>query len=509
MDQSRAAEFIEENMKTIFAYSLSRVSHREDAEDLCGDIFLAILESAPRIRDENAFFSYVWSIAANTYKKFLTKRDRAVFTEIDENISADEDFTENICRYEEICVLRRELSLLSREYRECTVAYYFDDLSCAETAERLGISLEMVKYYLFKTRKLLKEGIGMEREFGEKSYKPGKFEFTTIYTGTYNAEYSNMFKRKLPGQILLSAYYIPMTVRELSLELGVASVYLEDEINLLEKYGLIKAKGGKYQTNLIIYTDDYINEFNKTAERLYTSEVEKILQSVKAKLPSIRRLGFKGSGLDDNCLMWSFLFPLMIRGTELFRKAHEDFSEGELYSGATGTNYGKAYDMSDIEYSMGAFAGYSGIDSDYAASFADFGIIPKKNWYSERYNEVREHLYSVLEGKTESKVPILNCSEQDAVFEILEEQIKAFAGLYDMLFECAVSIMKVHAPVSVSGIIEKVSASTLLFNTAGLIGVMAVRSGCLTLPKDDMPTAVLVYRTNEEDKVSASSVVQK
>jgi hypothetical protein len=33
----------------------------------------------------------------------------------------------------------------------------------------------MVKYYLFKTRKILKEGIGMTREYGEKSYNPGTF----------------------------------------------------------------------------------------------------------------------------------------------------------------------------------------------------------------------------------------------------------------------------------------------------------------------------------------------
>ena len=41
--------------------------------------------------------------------------------------------------------LHREIALLSKEYRECTVAYYFDELSCAEVAEKLGISLELVE----------------------------------------------------------------------------------------------------------------------------------------------------------------------------------------------------------------------------------------------------------------------------------------------------------------------------------------------------------------------------
>ena len=61
----KAAEFVEENLKTIFAYALSRVSDQSDAEDLTNDIVLAILQSADKIRDDNAFYGYVWGIAAN------------------------------------------------------------------------------------------------------------------------------------------------------------------------------------------------------------------------------------------------------------------------------------------------------------------------------------------------------------------------------------------------------------------------------------------------------------
>ena len=66
MEQEKVSQLVEENIKTIFAYALSRVSHKEDAEDLAGDIVLAILQSAPKLRDDNAFFGYIWSISANT-----------------------------------------------------------------------------------------------------------------------------------------------------------------------------------------------------------------------------------------------------------------------------------------------------------------------------------------------------------------------------------------------------------------------------------------------------------
>ena len=219
LQQPDVIQFIEENLKTIFAYALSRVSNKEDAEDLTNDIVVAILQSADKLKSPEAFYGYVWGIAANTYRKFLMKRNRRQ-QEVsadgmqDDAFAAEGDFAgelaEELALKENVAKLHREIALLSKEHRECTVAYYFEELSCAEVAKRLGISLEMVKYYLFKTRKILKEGISMEREFGEKSFKPEPFEFVTIFADKFNREYHNMFKRKLPGQILLSAYYTPM-----------------------------------------------------------------------------------------------------------------------------------------------------------------------------------------------------------------------------------------------------------------------------------------------------------
>lgn len=153
MESIRAARFVEENLRTIFAYALSRVPERADAEDLTNDIVLAILQSADKIRKEEAFYGYVWGIAANTYRKFMRKRSRLTWDEIDENASDGKDFTEDLWSREEEKLLRREIALLAGEYRECTIAYYYEELSCAQISKKLGISLEMVKYYLFKTKK--------------------------------------------------------------------------------------------------------------------------------------------------------------------------------------------------------------------------------------------------------------------------------------------------------------------------------------------------------------------
>lgn len=217
MSKERAVKFVEEHLKTIFAYALSRVSRKEDAEDLTNDIIVAILQNADRLKNPDAFYGYVWGIAANTYRNFLKKRSRIICEEPDDNLTDHYDFTKELEEQETISVLRREVALLSREYRECAIAYYYEELSCTEIARKYHLSLEMVKYYLFKTRKILKEGICMEREFGEKSFRPAPFTFHTIFTGSFNQEYRDLFARKLPGQILLSAPItasLPMKTRK-------------------------------------------------------------------------------------------------------------------------------------------------------------------------------------------------------------------------------------------------------------------------------------------------------
>ena len=496
MKQTNAAEFVEENLKTIFAYALSRVSNRDDAEDLTNDIVLAILQSADKIKDPNAFYGYVWGIASNTYKKFLRKKNRRMFEVLDENISDETDFTDDLLLREDIMALRRETALLSKEYRECTVAYYYDGLSSAEVSKKLIISPEMVKYYLFKTRKILKEGICMEREFGEKSFRPAPFEFITVYSGKTNPEHYNLFTRKLPGQILLSAYYTPMSVRELAVELGVASVYLEDELALLEKYNLItKLPSGKYQTKLVIFTDEFTEEFYRTAEKSISPEIGKIISAISEKLDKIRKINSVCEKLSDSRLLWGLLFVIMLWGNREFAQRHPHYeADNKIYGEARGINYGVSNYEMPTEFACGAFAGYAGIDDNYYATAADFGVLPEGNRFftNTDMKEFAQKIYDAVSGKCDPEFIILSKKEEQSLFELLNDEIALMAGLYDKLFVCACNAMHAHAPKSIEEQIDRTVFQTVLFRNVGFISGCAVKSGALALPDFNGPAAVCV-----------------
>lgn len=267
-------------MKSIFGFALTRLGNVRDAEYLASDILYEIIQSAEHLRDEERFYGFMWRIAENTYMDYLRKKAKSASrsAELDENIADESDFLSVEILKEDLNLLRRELSLLSKQYRDATVLYYIQGLSCSEIAEILQISTEMVKYYLFRARKIIREGMSMERLYGEKSYRPGVFEIDYWGPTKFNPnEYRAFKERKIKGNILLAAYYSPMTIQEISIELGVALPYLEDEIQLLVQRQYLVCKSGKYLTNIPIFTSECTREIDGRLEELTASVAKRFI----------------------------------------------------------------------------------------------------------------------------------------------------------------------------------------------------------------------------------------
>ena len=281
MDSIKLERLIAENMKSIFGFALTRLGNVTEAEYLASDILYEIVRSAPILKDEERFYGFMWKIAENVYMDYLRKKAKNASrtAELDESIADDsESVLDEIAQKEELNLLRRELSLLSKQYRDATVLYYIENLSCSEIAKKLQISTEMVKYYLFRARKIIREGMNMERLFGEKSYKPCGFEIDYWGLVQFNPnEFSSFRKRKIKGNILLAAYYSPMTIQEISIELGVALPYLEDEIKLLVDREYLVYNNGKYLTNIPIFTLDCTNTIDEKLKELIEESARKLV----------------------------------------------------------------------------------------------------------------------------------------------------------------------------------------------------------------------------------------
>lgn len=352
----------------------------------------------------------------------------------------------------------------------------------------------------------------MEREFGERSFRPEAFEFVTIFSGKYNAEYRNLFARKLPGQILLSAYYTPMTTRELAVELGVASVYLEDELALLSKYHLLKTlPTGKIQTNLIIFTEDYTKELQRETVKFLVPALKDVFHGLKNKLSEVRNVCAYSKKLSESKLLWGLFYLLMYQAYRVFEKKYPELTGGqELYTGATGTNYGIAGEEPEELFRCNSFAGYARVDEDFYVTGADFGVLGKKNVFFDMVDREAfvQMLHESVSGMRSPDALIIRQEEEERLFSLLETEIKELEALYEKLFRCACDLMQAHAPKSMADQVECIAFRTIFFRTIGLFGGCAVKCGELYLPDFDGPAAICVRENTKETEATVNSNVE-
>ena len=153
MDEKWLHEKIAEISRTIYSYCRAKTPSQQDAEDLSQDILLELMKSVDNIRNDKAFYAFMWGVAGNVYKQWCRKKQKNIACELPENIPDEEEIPDD--GSSDIYLLRRELTLLSEKYRKATILYYIEGCSCSEISNLLAISESMVKYLLFKSRKIL------------------------------------------------------------------------------------------------------------------------------------------------------------------------------------------------------------------------------------------------------------------------------------------------------------------------------------------------------------------
>lgn len=515
MDSQTAYKLLSANLTEIYGYAFSRLYDKDKADELASDIVFEILTSVKRINSEEAFWGYAWKIAENTFRRFVRRKDlSAQPVELTEETvgvyepSPEEEYVRKETEGEEIFLLRRELSLLKKTHREVCIAYYIDNKSCSQIAKEQGISLEMVKYHLFKTRKLLKEGIGMTRQLGEKSYNPGTFRLD--FWGDQN-KYDGLFKRKLPGSILLSSYYEPMTAEALSMELGVSMPYLEDELEILEAAGLLKKTGEKYQTNIVIITDAYEKEFVKNTSDIYEDVAGSVFGKVKALLPQIRKLDFYGNDFDDNRLLFGILNIAFVKGYQLARQKSPLGEPKALGLGGYGWVFGY-----DNDYANHHFHGVTmeTWNRDGMAWFSaeNYRVIKQAQLYDhyDFYNKTEAVCDAILNREPDrsnpmlpwlmeqnficcnnnvlsANFPVFDKSAFEDVCQLLSDVIKEIVDCMIGISDKAEKILSEHAPNSVRDQCGDIAKIHHRLDVAAFLLENMIENKMLTVPDEKVP----------------------
>ena len=312
MTLAERREQIAQMSKSVFQYCLTRTGSYQDSEDLSQEILLALCESIENLRDEKAFYAFVWRTADNILKGWYRSRDRRNTAELDETLPDDQwaRLAEQAQENEQLSLVVRELAHLNSSYRRVTVAYYIDGLSVRDISARFSITQSMVKYLLFQSRKRLKEGIEMERNYGAYSYNPVKLNWRWLCRPV--RDYGAVLPlSSICQNILMACYYDKQNEEQLSMLLGVPTAYLEDEIRKLIECELLTEKNGFYLTNVIIHTKKEIAARAQAKEPALKGIAAAIADFFDAHEAEFRAVGFYGNDMSRNSLKWLVLTRML------------------------------------------------------------------------------------------------------------------------------------------------------------------------------------------------------
>lgn len=311
---------IHKNLESILGFSMKRTSNRPDAEDLTQDIIIEIYRSYTKLKryeGVEALEGWMWAIARHTYCRWLNKKNKnnMVYIEgvMDEHLyeNADDSTGNEIVKEEQLNLLRREISMLSKNYRDIIVLYYLNNKTCMEISQMTELPLSTVKWRLHQAKATIKERMENMKIYTEKAYAPDNLWVRSM--GTFTQPYNNFYvydqiKSLLRQNIVLCTYRKPLVIGEISAELGVPAAYIEEELSSLVEEQFISEKGsGKYQTDFIIITSDMKESIYPLLEELSCQMAEYFLKEVSKLEKSIRKIRFIGYDKLWEELLWSVI----------------------------------------------------------------------------------------------------------------------------------------------------------------------------------------------------------
>ena len=275
-------EYCKNYLEKIFYFGLRKTGNEADADELASNISFEILSALNRGTVPKSFEAWVWTIARNQYARWAKNRyysplsDTVDIAECEFLADDAPILEEKIIFSEELALIRRELAFIRADYRNILLAHYFEEKSVSMIAREFHIPVGTVKTKLISGRKQLKEGMNMAREFGKRSYKPEQISFIMNGRDGKLGQPWSITKHLLYKNVFLEAYENPRTAEELSLELGIALPYMEDELEYLVREELLRKRGNKYETNFPIISREEQRikyEANKKVQKPLTDKL--------------------------------------------------------------------------------------------------------------------------------------------------------------------------------------------------------------------------------------------
>lgn len=306
-------------LEKIYGFAYQRCNTSFDAEDLCSDIIVGIISAVHKQNEIKNFYAFVWTVARRVYADFCEKRNKAKnnisFENTDLYITSKADdidgYIEQISESEQLKKIFKEITFLSKAYREVMVMYYIDDMKIKDIALKLDINETTVKQRLFSARNIVRKEVETMSE-RNLSLKPIRLALAGTGDPMGNDPRTKV-ERVLSQNLIYLCKDKAKSAKELSDELCIPMPYIEDELEIQclgenGKYGMLrKLDNGKYITNILLVDYSEYDEANKIYEKHLGEYIPILKMNFERQKENILTFPFLSKQSDASFILWGLI----------------------------------------------------------------------------------------------------------------------------------------------------------------------------------------------------------
>ncbi len=303
-----------ELLDKLFGFCYVRTRDSYEAQELCSDITLALVEAAQKEGEVENLYAFLWRIARNVYADFAEKRRRngetVRYETLDSVADEPEDADDGETDEESLGRIFRSIAFLTRAYREVMIDYYLDGLSTAEIAVRQNTSENTIRQRLFSARQQIRKEV-TNMEPMQKPISLQTIDLCIWGTGnTVGNDPHTCFDRTFSKHLIWLCREKPRTAKELADALSVPTLYVEEELELLVKgknghYGpLRKTENGRYAVNIALFDEAQIKSLWDVCQSKLPELRAGLLKFVDAHREEYLAVPFRNRKTDLPLILW-------------------------------------------------------------------------------------------------------------------------------------------------------------------------------------------------------------
>ena len=415
----------QELLDKLFGFCYARTADSHEAEELCSDIVYALMKTAQKEGEIEEVYPFIWRVARNVYADFSEEKkqrinrfcagnpeDELLCVEAPENVESmiEASLEEEKDAYQ-LKRIYRQISFLTKAYRDVMVSFYLDGLSVKDIASIYGAKETTIKQRLFSARNLIRQELDEKGtgkvEMSDKEKKPvafQKIDYEIWGTGNPRAgDPRDVCFRQLSKQVVWLCRNKPRTAKDISEELHLPMLYAEEELEIQANgtngsYGLLKKlPDGRYINNFVLLDTKEMEELWQVYVKRIPMICEKTIAYVEKNKEAYLNFPYLNKKVDLNLVLWQHVFTM-----------------AQIFSGLVGNRLEQEYfkNVESVKRPFSCF-GYrlepdtkiwgGGNDDSHGENICGYSFVLAKNIY---VTKLKKHFHCGPEAMLDAKLQL-------------------------------------------------------------------------------------------------------